>query len=305
VVHACDIAEENLQAAVEEFDIPKGTTDLDELLADPEVEIVDLAVHANQRRPLVERIAEAGKPIFSQKPFAMDWQEAGEMVAICEDAGVTLMINQQARWAPQHAVIKWFIEQGHLGHVYNVMHVIRSYQDRPDHWFSKLENAVIVDHGCHYIDLSRHFTGLTPERVNCTNTWVPGQNGVTPMIYSMTLEHDPEAQIMSTLHFNDICYAQPLFDYTWWVDGTEGSVRAGRAQIAYAAKDDETEQTFELEGSWFPDAFAGSMAEMMNALSEGRDPLTSGRDNLNTVRTAYAAVISSNEGRAVELSEIR
>ena len=109
VVHACDIAEDNLQAAIEEFDIPRGTTDLDELLADPEVEIVDLAVHANQRRPLVERIAEAGKPIFSQKPFAMDWQEAGEMVAICEEAGVTLMINQQARWAPQHAVIKWFI----------------------------------------------------------------------------------------------------------------------------------------------------------------------------------------------------
>ena len=46
------------------------------------------------------------------------------------------------------------------------------------------------------------------------------------------------------------------------------------------------------------------MAEMMNALTEEREPLTSGRDNLNTVRTAYAAVISSNEGRAVALSEI-
>ncbi len=304
VVHACDINEENLKAAVEEYNIPEGTTDLDELLADPAVEIVDLAVHANQRRPLVERIAEAGKPIFSQKPFAMQYQEAVEMVEICERAGVPLMINQQARWAPQHAVIKWFIDEGLLGHVYNVMHVIRSYQDRPDHWFSKLENAVIVDHGCHYIDLSRHFTGLTPERVKCTNTRVPGQNGVTPMIYSMTLEYEPEAQVMSTLHFNDICYAPPLFDYTWWVDGTEGSVRAGRTEIAFAAKDDEAEQTFELEGSWFPDAFGGSMAEMMNALTEEREPLTSGRDNLNTVRVAYAAVISSNEGRTVELSEI-
>ena len=304
VVHACDINAENLKAAVEEFEIPRGTTELDELLADPEVEIVDLAVHANQRRPLVEKIAEAGKHIFSQKPFAMDFQEAAEMVEICEDAGVTLMINQQARWAPQHAAIKWFIEQGHLGHVYNVMHVIRGYQDRADSWFTALENAVIVDHGCHYIDLSRHFTGLTPERVKCTNTWVPGQNGVTPMIYSMTLEYEPEAKIMSTLHFNDICYAEPLFDYTWWVDGTEGSVRAGRAELSFAAKDDEAEQSFKLEGSWFPDAFGGSMAEMMNALTEEREPLTSGRDNLDTVRIAYAAVMSSNEGRAVAVSEV-
>ena len=62
VVHACDIDEENLKLAVEEFDIPRGTLEMDELLADPEVEVVDLAVHATQRLPLVTRIAAAGKP---------------------------------------------------------------------------------------------------------------------------------------------------------------------------------------------------------------------------------------------------
>ncbi|MCD6361829.1 MAG: Gfo/Idh/MocA family oxidoreductase [Armatimonadetes bacterium] len=304
VVHACDIDEDNLRLAVEEFDIPRATTDLDELLADPEVEVVDLAVHANQRRPLIERIAAAGKPIFSQKPFAMSFAEAREMVELCERAGVPLMINQQARWAPHHKVVRWFIDRELLGHVYSVRHTIVSNQDREGHWFSKLENALIVDHGCHYIDLTRYFTGRTPERVKCTATMVPGQFAVTPMIYTMTFEYEPSARVMSSLHFNDICYAPSLFEYEWAVDGTGGSLRVDRNTLQYAARGDEEAQTFELEGTWFPDAFGGSMAHMMDCLATGDEPMTSGRDNLDTIRCAEAAVISAREGRAVELSEV-
>ena len=244
VVHACDINPQNLELAVAEFNIPRGTLELDELLADPEVEVVDLAVHANQRRPLVERIAKAGKPIFSQKPFAMSFAEAREMVEICQREGVTLMINQQARWAPHHRVIRWFMDEGLLGHVYSTRHLNVSNQDREGSWFVALENALVVDHGCHYIDLSRYFAGRTPLRVKCTTTMVPGQIAVTPMIYSMTFEYDPQAQIMSTLHFNDICYTKPLFQYEWAVDGTGGSLRATRTDLTYCARDDEEAQTF-------------------------------------------------------------
>ena len=42
----------------------------------------------------------------------------------------------------------------------------------------------------------------------------------------------------------------------------------------------ERKVTFPIRGQWFPDAFGGSMGEMMTALTEGREPQTSGRDNL-------------------------
>ena len=104
---------------------------MEALLAHPEVQIVDLAVHATQRRSLIERIADAGKPVLSQKPFAMNWDDARHMVAVCERAGVPLMVNQQARWAPAHRAVKVLIDRGVLGHVYSVMHLIRSFQDAP------------------------------------------------------------------------------------------------------------------------------------------------------------------------------
>src|SRR4051812_1522791 len=155
VVACCDLDEAAMRRAQDAFEIPFGTTRVDELLARPEVQIVDLAVHAKQRRPVIERIAVAGKPVLSQKPFAMNWNDAQHMVEVCERAKVPLMVNQQARWAPAHRAVKVLMQRGILGHVYSVMHVIRSFQDVPGSWFVALENFNIVDHGCHYIDLTR------------------------------------------------------------------------------------------------------------------------------------------------------
>ena len=60
---------------------------------------------------------------------------------------------------------------------------------------------------------------------------------------------------------------------------------------------------FPIEGTWFPEAFGGSMGELMAALNEGREPLTSSRDNLDSIRIAAAGVRSSEEGRTVRLEE--
>jgi len=267
--------------------------------------VIDLAVHASQRRPVVERIAAAGKPILSQKPFALNYADALSMVETCERAGVSLMINQQARWAPAHRALKLLLERGVLGHVYAVTHVLRSFQDVPGSWYAALEHFNIVDHGIHYMDLSRYFTGRTPKRVQCTTTRMPGQAAVSPMIYAMSLEYAPEAELMTSLHFNNIVQSRAAHSHTWYLDGTEGSAWATQSELHVSFKGNPLQrQTFALQGSWFPDAFGGSMAERMLSLADQREPQTSGHDNLNSIKIAYAAIRSSEEGRSVALSEI-
>ncbi|MDE0464587.1 MAG: Gfo/Idh/MocA family oxidoreductase, partial [Caldilineaceae bacterium] len=76
VVACCDRIEERAHSVAASFGIPLVTTDVRELLSHPEVQIVDLAVHAHQRLPLVEQIADAGKHILSQKPLAPSLREA-------------------------------------------------------------------------------------------------------------------------------------------------------------------------------------------------------------------------------------
>ena len=70
VVACCDMTVEKARDIAANFDNPLVTANVEELLAHPDVQVVDLAVHAHQRLPLVEQIAAAGKHIFSQKPLA-------------------------------------------------------------------------------------------------------------------------------------------------------------------------------------------------------------------------------------------
>lgn len=320
VLATCDVVEENARRAAEQFGDPSGgrgdpsggrvipryTTRLEDLLDDPQIKVIDLAVHASQRRPLIEKIAAAGKHVLSQKPFALSYEDARHMVEVCERVGVTLMVNQQARWAPAHRAIKLVLESGVLGHVYSVMHLLRGFQDVAGSWYVALPHFNIVDHGIHYMDLTRFYTGRTPLRVRATTTGVPRQNAVTPMIYSLLLEYEPQAQLMGTLHFNNIVQVrQALGRHEWLIDGTEGSLVASQTELAYATRDaPERKQVVAIQGTWFPEAFGGSMGELLTALAEGRAPQTSGRDNLNSIKIAYAAVESSETGRTVALDEI-
>lgn len=81
------------------------------------------------------------------------------------------------------------------------------------------------------------------------------------------------------------------------------SLRRQSEPVVSFKENPQQKQVFAIQGRWFPEAFGGSMGKMMTALTEGREPQTSGRDNLNSIRIAYAAVESAATGRAVELAE--
>ena len=302
VTACCDAVEASARGAAEEFGIPFWTTSVDELLARPDVDVIDLAVHARDRRPLVEAIAAAGKPVLSQKPFALTMEDARAMVAACAAAAVPLMINQQARFAPGPAALHRVLESGVLGHLYSLLHVQRSWQDEPGSWYVRMPNFNIVDHGIHWIDLSRHFTGRDPIRVQAATATVPGQAAVSPMLYSLLLQYPAAAQLLSTLHFNNIVPARDAHGGSWYADGTEGSaILADQELTLFSRRRPGQRRTFRLRGRWFPDAFGASMGAFLAALTDGREPPTSGADNLRSIRIAQAAVEGAATGQTVAL----
>lgn len=165
-----------------------------------------------------------------------------------------------------------------------------------------MENFNIIDHGIHHIDLIRYFTARNPVRVKATAVMQPGQAAVSPMIHTILCEFAPDAMLMAMTHFNNIVRAPRLHRYEWYLDGTEGSAMASHHEVSLAFKDaPDHQQSFPIQGTWFPDAFGGSMGEMMRALNEDREPQTSGRDNLNSIKIAYAAVESARSGNSVAL----
>jgi len=59
------------------------------------------------------------------------------------------------------------------------------------------------------------------------------------------------------------------------------------------------------EERWFPQAFKGTMGQLMRAIQEDKEPAISGRTTLGTMTLVDAAYRSFREGRAVPLTEVR
>ena len=74
--------------------------------------------------------------------------------------------------------------------------------------------------------------------------------------------------------------------------------------MRYARKGDSAFREFKPRESWFPDAFAGTMGQLLIALETGEDPAIGARDNLCTLALVEAAVLSAAEHRTVSPQEI-
>lgn len=310
VAACCDVSEEAARTTAEKFGIPFWTTKVEELLDRDEVQVIDMAIHPQARMEVLQRIGRAPRPVLCQKPLALELQQAKRLKNEADQLGITLGINQQARWAPAHKALKTVLEKGWIGEVYSIHHHMRAYQDQPGWWWTNMPNFNIVDHGVHYADLSRYFNPYPQEwsRVHCTTVQLPNQNAVDPLIYSANVEFGPAGgrqPLMASLHFNNIVRASRSHSYTWWVDGTEGSVWCTHDMLYVAlTKHKNVVHEMKLKGSWFPDAFAGSMLAFISALEEGEGPPVSPEDNLQTVAMTSAMVLSSREGRTVEREEL-
>ncbi|WP_159884885.1 Gfo/Idh/MocA family protein [Paenibacillus puerhi] len=310
IAACCDVSEQAAKATAEKFGIPFWTTDVRELLQQEEVGIIDLAIHPEPRLGVLRQIAEAPRPVLCQKPLALDLQHARELAREADRLGIVLGVNQQARWAPAHKALKTVLEQDLIGHVYSIHHHMRAFQDQPGWWWTTMKNFNIVDHGVHYADLCRHFNPSQEEwsRVHCTTAQLPGQNAVDPLIYSASVEFGPAGgrnPLMASLHFNNIVKASRSHSHTWWVDGTEGSVWCTQDTLYMALnRHKNVIHEIKLKGSWFPDAFAGSMIAFINEVSEGRKPPVTAEDNLQTIALTTAMVLSSQEGRVVERMDV-
>ena len=314
VVACCDVDEEAARHTAERWNIPFWTTDIHALLERDDVRVIDMALHPAARKETLLAIAQAPRPVLTQKPLHMEYALAEELIAIAEDAGILLAVNQQARWAPEHRAIRVLMDQGVVGQVYSIQHLRRSFQDQPDMWWTTLANFNIGDHGVHYLDLCRYFAaspmagGREWTRLHCTTAMLPDQNGPDPLIFSANVEFGEvggRVGVMASLQFNNIVRASGAHGYNWWIDGTEGSVWGTSKEVsAVRADDPRNVQTFQIEGSWFNDAFQGPLGDLIAAAALGREPAVTPRDNLNTIAMTTAAIRSSKSGRVVERAEV-
>jgi len=141
----------------ERHNVPKWYSDAKELVHDPEVNAVYIATPPAFHLKYTIMAAEAGKPIYVEKPMAIHLKECEEMVNICRSHGVPLFVAYYRRALPRFLKVKELIESGELGepHSFQIfLHHPPSEIDRGPHTPWRIDPA--ISGGGYFIDLAPH-----------------------------------------------------------------------------------------------------------------------------------------------------
>ncbi len=98
-----------------EFDVPKVYDTAEELVADPEIDFVDIITDAVTHSEYVHLCAKYKKPVICQKPMALSLEEGKSMVQACKDAGIPFMVHENWRWQAPIRKVKEVMDSGVIG----------------------------------------------------------------------------------------------------------------------------------------------------------------------------------------------
>ncbi len=115
MVAICDRDEARLDAMGERFGIAARYRDAAEMLRAETPDFVDIATTAPSHRALVELAASLSIPVICQKPFAPSMADARAMVSACERAGVPLMVHENFRWQSPILRVREALNAGTIG----------------------------------------------------------------------------------------------------------------------------------------------------------------------------------------------
>ena len=293
----------------EMFDIQTIYASEAELLADPEIEVVDIATHPPERVRLMKMALLAGKHILSEKPFAPDLQSAREIIALAERQGLKVAVNQSGRWGPPWKATTELIEGGYIGDPFEVTHLfdVNFAWWIPGTIFDTLKNYEIYDYAIHWIDITRCWMGEKKvSGVRAREYRTPHQPAESIAPYGMWIElvyADGSNAMIRSVGTAETKKGGHLF----WVHGSAGTIR-GSIQLGsdyIELEREDVQARYHLEGTWYPDGFAGSMGELLCAIAEDREPSHSAQHNLLSLQLTFAACRSSDlDGAYIAIDEV-
>lgn len=101
----------------ERHQVPRWYDNADDLIRDTEVDAVYVATPPSSHKQYAIMSAAAGKPVYVEKPMALNFGECQEMIAECRSAGVPLLVAYYRRALPRFLKIKELVESGAIGEV--------------------------------------------------------------------------------------------------------------------------------------------------------------------------------------------
>ncbi len=271
----------------------------EDLVADADVEVVSLLTQPTLRLPVVEAALGAGKPVLTEKPFASSIEECERMVSLSARYDIPLAVSQNYRWMGGNFFAQAIIEKGFIGTPFYAAIEIQGKQDvglAGHPFYSQCEGFLTIQWNNHLADLLRYWFGWDPVRVLACTRRMKGQNFKSDNLLLSIADYGEGATghiVHGELLRSDLgCSACR-------VDGDFGSIVFdvyGTELTIHSEQTGDEPCELNLEGKQLASSFSGPMGDLLISIEEGREPATSARQNLPTIRHVAAEERSAGAG---------
>jgi UDP-N-acetyl-2-amino-2-deoxyglucuronate dehydrogenase len=286
------------------------TTDYNNFLRDPNVDIVDIVTPQSSHAEIGIAAARAGKHVVVEKPIAADLTKADQLIDTCKKEGVTLSVISQNRFTDAIQELRAAIIAGTFGKILEGDAYVKwlrpqSYYDQ-DAWRGTMDEeggGVLINQAIHFIDVLLWIMG-------------PVKNVYA---YTKTVAHDMETEDLAAAMVNFESGAlgviqgstamYPGLPARLEIHGTKGTAILEGTEISFWQVEDAEprgKKETEASGASTPmdisiEPFVRQFKDIIAAIREGRQPLVTGEEARKPLALIKAIYKSAKDKGLVEL----
>ncbi len=148
--------------------VARWYSDLDKAIQESGCDVVDVCLPNFLHARAVITAARAGKHVIIEKPLCMTFEEADEMISVCQANGRKLMYAEELCFAPKYERVRALAQEGAFGRIYMLKQAEKHSGPHSD-WFYDVNQSgggVIMDMGCHGLAWFRWMLGGRPKAIS-------------------------------------------------------------------------------------------------------------------------------------------
>jgi len=293
----------------DEFGIQKVYDTAEELMSDTDINFVDIITDVAAHAELVHLAAKHKKPVICQKPMARSYEEGKGMVEACARAGIPFMVHENWRWQVPVRKVKEMLDTGIIGAPVRCnlywCNSFPVFDNQP--FLARIEQFALADMGVHILDVARFYFGEAQNlycQIQKINKSIKGEDTASVMMQMGNVT------CIVQISYSSILEKEKFPETFVLIEGEKGSIELGAdCWIRVTTKaDTRSFRAVPPRYSWANPAYDIVHSSMvptntnwLQSFRSGKEPETSGADNLKTLQLVYAAYESVNTGKSVKI----
>ncbi len=305
-----DVDHARAQSLAADHDIPAIHASLTDAVAAYGTDVVyDIATPPHVITDILPDLPD-GAAVLIQKPMGADQEQARQIRQICRDKALKAAVNFQLRFAPMMMAAKDAIRQGLIGELLEIevhLNIFTPWTLFP--FLIPMKRVEIAVHSIHYLDTIRALAG-NPLGVFARSIGDPRAADFAQTRTSVILDYGDRLRGVMSINHNHQCGRK--FQSAWFrIEGTEGTLMVklgvcfdypnGEADELWYCRNGGEWQQIALEGSWFIDAFMGTMRNVQRFDAGEDDMLYASVEDAYQTMALVEACFKSMETPAVGL----